>query len=692
MDTISGAEMRQNKESSASGWAAWTIALLSLILAILGVGMAVYLWFSPLTTLVPPHMLFSPVSAIIFSITGVLIASRHPKNAIGWLFELVGLLSALILLANAYYGVSQITPLPGENFFLWLQTWVWIPTIFISLSFLLLLFPDGRLISNRWWPILISAVIGIVGVVFAIGFHPDPGLQEGLGLPAPNPYSLAGAEGALTNILYFSGGFMAVAVISSVAAIIVRYRQSSGVRRMQMKWLVYAGIFVIAGIVLASSLAGIFPNDPSIDELTIIIIDLTIAGVAAATGIAIIRHGLYDINLLINRTLVYGALTVAVIVIYILVVGLMSILFRSRGELVVSLIATGIVAVGFQPLRERLQRAVNHLMYGERDEPYAVISRLGQRLESTIAPESVLPTITKTISQTLKLPYVAIALIEEEDVRITASAGEPGVEVHSLSLRFQSEEFGQLLFSPRSPGEPFTQGEQILLKDIAQQASIAVHTTRLTSDLLRAHRRLVRAREEERRRIRRDLHDGLGPMLASYRLKIGSAVQLMDRSPDEAQSLLKEIERDLATGLDEIRRLVYDLRPPALDELGLVRAIKQDAPQVSNLYIRFDTPGEILELPAAVDVAAYRIIHEALNNCVRHARASRVTVRMKVGEHLDLSIEDNGVGLPESYRPGVGLSSMRERAEELGGTFDISWTKGEGTKIHVRLPLEESEH
>jgi len=256
-------------------------------------------------------------------------------------------------------------------------------------------------------------------------------------------------------------------------------------------------------------------------------------------------------------------------------------------------------------------------------------------------------------------------------------------------LRFQAEEFGRLLFSPRSPGEPFTEGEQKLLQDVAQQASIAVHTTRLTSDLLRAHRRLVMAREEERRRIRRDLHDGLGPMLASYRLKLGSALQLLERRRDEARVLLNEIEAGLTTTVDDIRRLVYDLRPPALDELGLVRAIKQDAPQVSNLDIRFDTPGETLVLPAAVDLAAYRIIQEALNNCVRHAQASRVTVGIKADDHLDLSIKDNGVGLPESYRPGVGLNSMRERAEELGGTFEVNWASGQGTRIHVRLPLEE---
>ncbi|MEJ2304579.1 MAG: GAF domain-containing sensor histidine kinase [Anaerolineales bacterium] len=691
MLTLSGKEVDPKTKPSKAGRVAWAVTLISLTLAALGIGMAVYLRFSTVNSLVPPHMLFSPISALIFSITGALIASRHPKNPIGWLFVVVGLLSALILLASAYYGVSQIVPLPGENFFLWLQTWVWIPTSLIPLSFLLQLFPDGRLPSSRWKPILIAAAIGLVGVLFAIGFHPDPDLQEGIGLPAPNPYALAGAGRALTNVLYISGGLMAVAVIGSVAAIVVRYRQSSGIRRTQMKWLAYAGSFVIAGLVVSACLASIYPGDPAIEEITIVITDLVVTGIAAAAGVAMVRHGLYDINLLINRTLVYGALTVAVIGIYILMVGLLGTLFRSGGNLVFSLIATGVVAVGFQPLKERLQRGVNHLLYGERDEPYAVISRLGRRLGSTLEPEAVLSTITETIAQTLKLPYVAICLRSKDGFRTAASTGESQGDVHSLPLRYQSEEFGSLLCSPRSPGEPFTPTEQKLLKDVAQQASVAVHAARLTTDLLRAHRRLVRAREEERRRIRRDLHDGLGTMLASHRLKIGSSAQMLEGEPEAARALLQEIEEELTTALDDIRRLVYDLRPPALDELGLVRALQQSAPQVPNFAVTFDIPQEIPELPAAVDVAAYRIIQEALNNCVRHAKARQVTVGIKAGEYLDLSIQDNGVGLPENYLPGVGLNSMRARAEELGGTFELQWTTGEGTTIFVRLPLEERE-
>jgi two-component system NarL family sensor kinase len=681
----------RNRQTPAPNWAAWFIALIAITLAALGLGMALYLRFSTQDSPVPPHMLFSPISTLAFSIAGALIARRHPRNPIGWLFEFVGVLSALILLAGAYYGASQIVRLPLEDFFLWLQTWIWIPASLIPLSILLLIFPDGRLPSRRWIPVLLSAVIGLAGVSAAIGFHPDPGLQEALGLPESNPFALAGADGAMTAILYLSGVLMVVGVIGSVAGIIMRYRRSNGIRRTQLKWLAYAGLFVIVGLFIASLLGGLYPGNSAAEELTIIIVDLVVAGVAVAAGVAILRHGLYDIDLLINRTLVYSGLTAAVIGFYTLTVGLLSSLFNSRGDLVASLIATGLVAVGIQPLKTRLQLGVNRLLYGARDDPYAVISRLGRQLGSTLAPEAVLPTLTETIAHALKLPYVAIRMKGKNGDRVAAATGEPRGDEYSLPLRYQSEELGELLYSPRSPGEIFTPTEQRLLEDVAHQASAAVHTISLTSELLRAHRRLVRAREEERRRIRRDLHDGLGTMLASHRLKLGSSIQMLEKNPDRARALLQELEEGVTGAIEDIRRLVYDLRPPSLDELGLVRALQQSAPQVPDTAIEFSVPHKIPELPAAVDVAAFRIIQEAITNCVRHARASQVTVEILADEFLEVSVQDNGVGMPDHYVPGVGLNSMRTRAEELGGTFKLLWTAGEGTDVLVRLPLQERE-
>jgi signal transduction histidine kinase len=237
------------------------------------------------------------------------------------------------------------------------------------------------------------------------------------------------------------------------------------------------------------------------------------------TYIAIVRHHLYDIDVVINRTLVYGALTSCVVGIYVLAVVALGALFQTQGNIAVSLLATGLVAVLFQPLRSRLQRSVNRLMYGERDDPYAVVSRLGRRLEATLAPDRVLPTLVETIAQALKLPYAAILLKDGEEFRTAAAYGSPLGEPETLPLVYQREEIGRLVIAPRAPGEGFSVADRRLLEDLARQAEVAVHAVRLTSDLQHSRERLVSTREEERRRLRRDLHDGLGAQLAGLNVQ-----------------------------------------------------------------------------------------------------------------------------------------------------------------------------
>jgi signal transduction histidine kinase len=425
---------------------------------------------------------------------------------------------------------------------------------------------------------------------------------------------------------------------------------------------------------------------------------------------AIFRSNLWDIDVLINRTLVYAALTASVAGIYILIVGYLGALFQTSGNLLVSLLATGLVAVLFQPLRDRLQRAFNRLLYGERDDPYAVISRLGQRLEATLAPEAVLPTIAETVAQALRLPYVAIALQQNDELVIAADYGDKvtrwqGDKVDAalitsdaslspphlvtLSLVYQGETVGQLMLSARASGESFSPADRRLLDDLARQAGIAAHAVRLTSDLQHSRERLVSAREEERRRLRRDLHDGLGPQLASVTLKLDAARNLLDRDPAAAGTLLTELKTQTQTAIADIRRLVYDLRPPALDDLGLVSALREQISQYqyNELSIIIDAPADLPPLPAAVEVAAYRIAQEAITNVVRHADARSCIVSLGIGNGLCLDVRDDGRGLPDQRRAGVGLSSMRERAAELGGRCEISPAPGGGTCVAAWLPL-----
>lgn len=341
-------------------------------------------------------------------------------------------------------------------------------------------------------------------------------------------------------------------------------------------------------------------------------------------------------------------------------------------------------------------------MYGERNDPYAALSRLGRRLEATIAPEIVLPTIVEAVVGALKVPYAAIALKDDDGFRTAASRGSPVGEPTIVPLVRESEEVGRLVVSPRSANEPFSPADRLLLEDLAHQAGVAVHAVRLTTDLQRSRERLITTREEERRRLRRDLHDGLGPTLSSLVLGLNMAQKLMGEKPDEASALLSRLESQTEETVTDVRRLVYGLRPPALDDLGLVAAIRQQAESFDfheesegeqrgsdGLVFSVTVTTELPQLPAAVEVAAYRISQEALANVARHARARRCNLRLSMDDAsvLCLLVEDDGVGLQRNRSPGVGLSSMRERAEELGGTCVVGRRPEGGTRVLARIPV-----
>lgn len=355
-----------------------------------------------------------------------------------------------------------------------------------------------------------------------------------------------------------------------------------------------------------------------------------------------------------------------------------------------------------QPLRQRLQGAVNHLMFGERDEPYRVLARLGRRLEATLAIDSLLPTIVQTVAQALKLPSVSITYKQQGEDVLVASTGEASKEARAcVPLVAQSEHVGDLWLVARTPGESLTPADLRLLHDLAPQIAVAVQAVRLTAelkhltaDLQQSRTRLVTAREEERRRLRRDLHDGLGPTLASLTFKIDAARNLLNPDSARADRLLEEVRQQTQETLAQIRRLVYDLRPPALDELGLVSALREQvaASQHQELQILIEAPECLPSLPAAVEVAAYRIAREALTNVVRHAQAKHCLLRLGLRDHvLTLQITDDGKGIAPLHHIGVGLLAMQERASELGGGCTITRGASGGTTILVNFPLGMTE-
>jgi signal transduction histidine kinase len=370
------------------------------------------------------------------------------------------------------------------------------------------------------------------------------------------------------------------------------------------------------------------------------------------------------------------------------VVGLADLLFGQSADRAATLIAAGLIAVLVAPLRAWLLRSVDRLVYGDRGDPYAALSSLGRRIAGS--PDDLLEEVVQTVAEALRAPYVAVLLTGDEEP--AASIGRPAEPQVEIALSLQGMEVGALLVAQRSPSERYGARDLALLDDLARHISVAAHAAALHRDLQRSRESLVLAREEERRRIRRDLHDGLGPALAGVALGIDAARNTIDQDPAAAARTLAELKGEVQASVNDVRRMVYDLRPPALDRMGLAAAVEEHAARLSErgVLVVEVRAASLPALPAAVEVAAYRIVTEALTNVVRHAGATRSTVCLEVVDSsLHLEIRDDGVGIaePSSVVPGLGLTAMGERAAELGGTCEVRRGDGGGTCVSVFLPL-----
>jgi len=631
------------------------------------------------------------LQTVAWAVAGGLIASKRPRNPFGWLFCAAGLAQGLSALGNEYAVYALATSghgLSSGTWVFWLASWIWVLHIGV-IPVVLLLFPDGRLLSRQWRALLGLAVIATAALLVSKAMRPGsltPDAPTSALAFVTNPLGIAGPAQTLDTVGFLSSWLLDLVLVAGVVGLLMRFRRARGDERQQLKWLASVAVFLPVTIAINNLLPGI--------ESTLAF-KVHMALLICTISVTVLKYRLYDIDLIINRSLVYAALTVLVLAIYVAVVALLGAALQARASLGVSLVATAIAAAAFSPLRDRLQRAVNQLMYGGRHEPYDVISRLGQRLAAALVPDQVLPSIVETVAQALKLPYVAVELRQAGGVHTVASHGQVHPEALRLPLRYQGEPVGELVLAARSGTEGFTPADRRLLDDLARQAGVAAHAVALTAALQRSREGLVAAREEERRRLRRDLHDGLGPALTAVTLKIDVTRNLLREEPDRADSLLRELRAETKAAIEGIRRLVYDLRPPALDELGLVGALSEQAAgfvragagSLDGLRVSVEVPDELPPLPAAVEVAAYRIGAEAVANVARHANASRCVLRLSLNGALEVEVTDDGVGSPMTWRPGVGLTSMRERAAELGGTCIIEPGPHGGARVHAWLPL-----
>ncbi|MEU6430526.1 sensor histidine kinase [Microbispora sp. NPDC046973] len=658
---------------------AWAICVLSLLLVVaaLVVGHR-----NGAGLFAQSHLLFVTACALV----GGLLTAERPGNAVGWLMAACGLCFAL-LDATGHYALAG---LPFATPLAWPQTWLWVPAN-LSVAAVPAFFPSGRP-SSPGWRATLWALAAIAAATTALSaLLPGPSHQLGWGMPLPNPLGVPALAVVAPFVEPLTTGLTGALFVAGAAGLVRRAGRGDADERVQLKWLGYAA--GLAGLIVAGRLAaGLSDGDPrSIWPITSPFWELmgTFAAclLPAAAAVAVLRHGLFDIDLVINRTLVYVLLSGCVFGGYVLVVTYLGAVFRAADGLPVSVAAAGVVALVFAPLRERLQRAVNLVMYGRRDDPYAALALLGRRLEEAAEPGAVLAAAARSVAEALRLPHVAVEVAGGP----THAYGVPSPGAVRLPLVHRGEPVGDLVLSPR-PGESgLGARDRRVLADLARQTGIAVHAVRLSADLQRSRERLVAAREEERRRLRRDLHDGLGPTLAALTMR-AEAVQDLVPDPD-ALAMLEEIMTDARTAMADVRTLVEGLRPPALDTLGLAGAIRSHAARLPGVEIDVEVDGSLPALPAAVEVAAYRIAAEALANARRHAGAGRVRVRLGMagGGVLEVEVADEG-GEPQADGggSGVGTASMRERAAELGGTCVIGPRPGGGTRVLARLPARNT--
>lgn len=644
-----------------------------------------------------PSDVAGPLVTITMATVGAVIVLRGAAHRYGWIMLAAGSMSGVIGLAAHYSVHGQDVDLPFVTAAIWVQD-LWLIAPF-AVFLLTALFPDGTVASVRWRrPVKVVTIAWVVFIaVFAFidreatNFFVDLGdrLSE---LPRnatgflPVPESVFGPVWIL---------LMLASIAIGLGSLGSRWRSANSELRLRVKWVLYA-FGVLLGVSALSVMNQAMESGIEIDLGLRLPINLLASaaqvGLVVTLGFGVLKFRLYDVDLVINRTIVYGLLTMAVIATYVgVVLGVGALL--PIEENVLALVVTAAVAVAFTPLRDMVQGWVNRLMFGQRDDPYAVLAKLGRLLARSGSPEATLQNLVETVAVSLKLPGAAIELEERGEWREWARWGElEDADAEVIRLEHRGEVVGRLLVTQRSRRESLSTKDIALLEDIAHQAGALARSVRLTMALRRSRERLVLAQEEERRRIRHDLHDELGPSLASQTFQLDAILERIEDDPGRAKPLLMALKEQNKQLVADIRRLVYELRPPALDELGVAGALSIQTSQLERseemaigLEIR---PDPLPDLPAAVEVAAYRIAREAIINTVRHARARECIATLEATDtELIVTVRDDGVGMDPSARPGVGLTSMRERTEELGGAFQVVSGDGRGTRVRAQLPL-----
>jgi signal transduction histidine kinase len=647
---------------------------------------------------------------LTFAAMGALVASRQQNNAVGWIFLGAGLAWVLAATAQQYaIRTVFVAPgsLPGGVVAAWLGSWVFLPVVSLLGIFLPLLFPNGKLPSRRWR--LFALLMGVLAVAaIVVDAFPPANLTITSGGELQNATLLATDQNDLLAILAgFLQLLLAAGALVSIAGMIVRYRSATAEVRHQLKWFLFAVAILVAALITTTFASS---NTGSSFAATFFVV--AALGLPVATGVAILKYRLYDIDVVISRTLVYGSLAALITAIYVgIAVGIGS-LVGSGGKpnLGLSILATGIVAVGFQPVRERLQRIANRLVYGKRATPYEVLSEFSGRVAESYASEEVLPRMARVLCEGTSADLAEVWLRSGGALRRAAAFpdradADAAVEFNgsvapsmphadrTVLVGHQGDVLGALTVTKRR-GESLTPIEMKLMDDLAHQAGLVLKNVGLSADLqarlddLRASRqRLVAAQDSERRRIERNLHDGAQQHLVAIKVKLGLVEILAARDKNKAATKLAELKHDADEALETLRDLARGIYPPLLADQGLGAALRSQAAKATiPVHVEDDGVGRYSQ---ETEAALYFCTLEALQNIQKYAAASRVEVRLRADVH-DLSVEivDDGRGFDMHHvSRGAGLTNMEDRLDALGGALYVESAPGAGTTLRATVPV-----
>src|SRR6516225_4614436 len=676
-------------------WLGWTLAVATVALCGAGTNFAdaARAHLPGLLRDASHYVSLTPIFAIAFAIVGALIIWRRPGNRIGWVCCGIGILWGIeefVLGLYAYAAYAPHRPYPATHFLQWLTGWIWIPAVTLTLFFLPFLFPDGEPVSPRWRPLGWVALGGMV----------------------------VGIAGALTGIAALSLPAQFVEIVCAVLApctLVIRYRRAQFEERQQIKWFAAAAL-LLAGLIVASVAVSflVYRNVYVVfNPVGGTVLPLGLAGLAAAIGIAVLRYHLYDIGVFLRRTLVYAVLVVLIGFIYLALVVTIGERIgppTTTADRAIPFVVAAVLALIFLPVRSRLLRLANRLVYGRRASPYELLTNFSRGVSELYGDDDLTVKMARVLSEGTEADRAEVWLRVGDELRLAASWPEQdekpveGLELDSgepplmpdaavaVPVRYQDDLLGMLAVVKR---EDITPTETRLVSDLAHEAGLALKNERLTAELSQrleeltiSRQRLVTAQDTERRRIERNLHDGAQQDLIALKFKLVAAQGMAARDPQQTQEVLGSLVTDVGNAVETLRELARGIYPAVLADLGLRAALEAQARR-SPLTVEVHADS-LHRYPPEIEAAVYFCCLEALQNAIKHAQAT--TMVISVGEaagELSFTAADDGQGIDVARaRSGSGIQNMMDRMAALGGSLDLRSDPGGGTEVSGRLPVQ----